>query len=371
MYPLRRVARRQLQALGLGLLASAWLVSACGDATAPPTIVDLAQPWTVAAPGEVGMSGALLGVAASSAAAIPRFRSLLVARRGRLVLEQYFGGADSSTVFDVRSVTKSVVSALTGLALAAGKLPSLDAAVGRYIGAPDTLDAADSAVTVRDLLTMTSGYQWDELSGDDYNRWILSADHVQYLLDRPQTGPPGPFTYNSAAVHLLGLLLTRATGASLPAFADTALFRPAGITSAVWEPLENGTVNGGSGIRLTGRDLLRFGQLVLQGGRSGERQVLPPAWLQAMAAPRFAWRVTEGRQAGVTYGYLWWVADGPPLPAVFAWGFGGQFVYVAASLDLVAVATTEWQGVTRDSAAAGLDQQVLSVIVGGVLPAAR
>ena len=194
---------------------------------------------------------------------------------------------------------------------------------------------------------------------------------MQYLLDRPQTGPPGPFTYNSAAVHLLGLLLTRATGASLPAFADTALFRRAGVTSAVWEPLENGTVNGGSGIRLTGRDLLRFGQLVLQGGRSGERHVLPPAWLQAMAAPRFAWRVTEGRQAGVTYGYLWWVADGPPLPAVFAWGFGGQFVYVAASLDLVAVATTEWQGVTRDSAAAGLDQQVLSVIVGGVLPAAR
>src|SRR2546428_13480601 len=86
-------------------------------------------------------------------------------------------------------------------------------------------------------------------------------------------------------------------------------------------------------------------------------------------APRFAWRLTEGRQAGVTYGYLWWVADGLPLPAVFAWGFGGQFVYLAPSLDLVAVATTEWQGVTRDSAAAGLDQRVLSVIVGGVLPA--
>jgi CubicO group peptidase (beta-lactamase class C family) len=336
----------------------------------PTAIVDVSQPWVSAAPTAVGMDPGALARAAAAAAAVPRFRSLLVARHGRLVLERYFGGADSTTRFDVRSVTKSVVATLTGLALAAGKLPTLEATVGRYLGPPDTLDAGGSAVTVRELLTMTSGYQWDETTGDDYNLWIVAPDHVQYLFDRAQTGPPGAFTYNSAAVHVLGVLLTRATAVSLPEFADEALFHQIGITSAVWEPLENGTVNGGSGLALTGRDLLRFGQLVLQDGRSGTRQVVPAAWVSAMTAPQFSWRESVGPQAGVTYGYLWWVADGPPVRAFFAWGFGGQFIYVAPTRDLVVVATTQWSGSSTDPTG-DITTAALAVIVDDVVPAVR
>ena len=131
----------------------------------------------------------MLGRAASDAAAIPRFRSLLVARHGKLVAENYFGGADSSTVFDLRSVTKSVVSMLTGIAVQTGKLPNIDATVGAYVDAPYALDAGDRAVSVRQLLTMTSRYQWNESNGDDYNHWVLSNNHVQFLLDRLQTDP--------------------------------------------------------------------------------------------------------------------------------------------------------------------------------------
>ena len=133
----------------------------------------------------------MLGRAASDAAAIPRFRSLLVARHGKLVAENYFGGADSSTVFDLRSVTKSVVSMLTGIAIQSGQLPNIDATVGSYVDAPYALDANDRAVSVRQLLTMTSRYQWNESNGDDYNHWVLSGDHVQFLLDRRQTDPDG------------------------------------------------------------------------------------------------------------------------------------------------------------------------------------
>jgi CubicO group peptidase (beta-lactamase class C family) len=171
-------------------------------------------------------------------------------------------------------------------------------------------------------------------------------------------------------VNLLGVLVQRATGNSLPDFAAEALFAPIGVTSAAWEPLEAGIVNGGSGLQLTGRDLLRVGQLVLQEGRSGERQVVPASWVREMIAPRFTWHETVGEQGGVTYGYLWWVADGPPVPAVFAWGYGGQFVYVAPTIDLVAVATTEWQGISSDSAAQGLPGTVLNVIVHDVVAAA-
>jgi CubicO group peptidase (beta-lactamase class C family) len=85
-----------------------------------------------------------------------------------------------------------------------------------------------------------------------------------------------------------------------------------------WEALESGTVNGGSGIALTGRDLLRFGQLMLQDGRSGDRQVVPASWITAMTTAHFPWRDTVGPQPGVSYGYLWWTTDGPPLRAFFA-----------------------------------------------------
>jgi CubicO group peptidase (beta-lactamase class C family) len=149
------------------------------------------------------MDGVKLGRATNDAAAMPRFRSLLVARHGKLVLEDYFDGANAATAFDVRSVTKSVVSLLVAQAIAAGKL-SLDSTVGDFFGAPYALDAGDRAVTVRQLLTMTSRYQWDENTGDDYNLWALSTDHLQFLFDRAQNDAPDTFVYNSAAVSLLG-----------------------------------------------------------------------------------------------------------------------------------------------------------------------
>jgi CubicO group peptidase (beta-lactamase class C family) len=260
----------------------------------PVTIIDIAQPWARATPAEADMDEVMLGRAASDAAAIPRFRSLLVARRGKLVAENYFGGADSSTVFDVRSVTKSVISMLTGIAIQGGHLPNVDATVGSYVDAPYTLDANDRAVTVRELLTMTSRYEWNEWNGDDYNQWVLSNDHVQFLLDRRQTDPGGAFNYNSAAVNLLGLVLQDAVAEPLPDFANEMLFEPIGVTSVQWELLEPNMVNAGSGIKITATDLLRFGQLLLQRGRSASRQVVPESWIDAGTAPQFTWRDTYG-----------------------------------------------------------------------------
>ena len=359
------MTRRHLTAL-----ATLLLLAACGDSTGPVTVIDVAQPWSPAAPAAENLDPALTAKAVAAAAQVSRLRALLVARHGRLVVEQYFGGATTTSAFDVRSVTKSVVASLTGIALSRGTLPSLDATATSWLPASDTVDPGDAAVTIRELLTMTSGYQWNEASGNDYNLWIASPNHVQYLLDRPQSPPPGPFTYNSAAVHLLGVVLQNAAGMPLPAFADSVLFIPAGITSARWEPLDAGTVNGGSGIALTARDLLRFGQLVLQNGRSGQSQIIPADWVHTMTTAQFPWRETDGPQAGTSYGYLWWTTDGPPAPATFAWGYGGQFVYVVPSRDLVAVVTTDWQGLSGPSLTATTDS-ALAVIVNGVLPAAR
>src|SRR5262245_28626265 len=154
--------------------------------TTPPavTVVDLSQPWASSTPAAASMDEVMLARAANDAGAIPRVRSLVVARHGQIVAESYFGGASATTRFDGRSVTKSVLSLLVGITLASGQLSSVDASIGDYLGAPYTLDAQDRAVTIRQLLTMTSRYQWHESDGDDYNQWIVSADHVQYLLDR-------------------------------------------------------------------------------------------------------------------------------------------------------------------------------------------
>src|SRR5262245_61259040 len=353
-------------------VACAAFTICCGgsDASAPapvPSQVDLSQAWQSASPAEVGMDAGLLEVGASRAAGIPRFRSLLVARHGRLVYERYFGDGGNETAFDVRSVTKSVVSALTGIAISEHVLPGIDVAITGYLEPTYHVQPTDTGITVRHLLTMTSGFEWDD--DRDYNPWILSEDRVQYLLDRPQASVPGSaFTYDSAAVHVLGVVLQRASGIPLPQFADERLFRSLGAAGVAWEPLDRGTVNGGSGIALRGRDLLKLGQLYLQHGLSGERSVVPAGWVDSTTQPQFAWRDDYGAQRRVTYGMLWWVSDAPPS-AYFAWGYGGQFVYVVPARDLVVVTTTEWRHLTETTPLA-LAEQALAIIVENVVAAA-
>src|SRR5438876_4494967 len=301
--------------VGLALAALA-LAAACHDAPTAPTAsvpVDLSRGWLRASPGEVGMSAPGLLGAAGDASGIPRFRRLLVARHGRLVAEYYFGGTDSTTLFDVRSVTKSVVCALTGVALRDGVLPGTVAPIAPDLRPAATQDSADSAVTVPHLLTMTSGYAWDETTGPDYNSWIVADNHVQYLLDRAHTAPPGAtFTYNSAAVHTLGVVLEDAAATPLPRYATDHLLGALGVDTVVWEPLDRGTVHGGWGIALRARDLLKFGQLFLQRGWSGGTSVVPEGWVDSVTRPQFTWRTAVGPLRQVTYGMLWWVSDADP-----------------------------------------------------------
>jgi len=233
--------RRRL--LSPAVLLAALLATACSDAIAPVVFdapIDLAEPWRTASPAETGMDAAQLGRADAMAEAIPRMRSLLVVRRGRLVHERYWGGATAGDPADVRSVTKSVVSTLTGVALERGDLTSLNETLGEIV--PDgalPLKPWEEEIRVGDLLTMSGGWEWEESGAVGYNEWITSEDPVAYLLAKPKAHTPGTaFAYNSAAVHLLGLVLEEATGRSLPAFADEVLFGPLAIGTRIWEPLD-------------------------------------------------------------------------------------------------------------------------------------
>ncbi|MDH3733100.1 MAG: beta-lactamase family protein [Gemmatimonadota bacterium] len=373
------MSRRARALWGLALL----VIGACADAstgpvgpTAPPPFapIELSAPWVEATPAQVGMNAAVVNAAVGAASAIPRFRSLLVVKDGRLVVEEYFGGRTRQSLHDVRSVTKSIVGTLAALAVEEGHISSLDDRIEDYL-APGvaTLDIEQGLITVRHLLTMTSGFQWDESGGiGDYGLWIRSDDHIETLLDRPIVNPPGSgFVYNSAAVHLLGVLIEEAVGETLGAFANRALFAPLGIDDVQWEPLTRGYVNGGSGIDLTARDLARFGQLYLQEGVSGTTRLLPESWVGSATSPQFGWRSSYGALDRYTYGYLWWVSESETERAYLAWGYGGQFVYVVPSLNLVVVATTDWKLLSAEGGPASLEQSVLGVLIEGIHRAAR
>ncbi|HEX9547836.1 MAG TPA: serine hydrolase, partial [Acidimicrobiales bacterium] len=152
---------------------------------------------------------------------------------------------------------------------------------------------------------------------------------------------------NSAAVHTLGVVLEDAAATPLPRYATDHLFGALGVDTVAWEPLDRGTVNGGSVIALRPRDLLKFGQLFLQRGWSGDASVVPESWVDSVTRPHFSWRTVVGPLQRVTYGMLWWVSDIDPA-AYFAWGYGGQVVYVVPDRDLVVVATTDWGAAHRN-----------------------
>jgi len=370
---LQSPSRRRRQIVP-GLLEAAILTAACstGPVDLPDGPIDLSAEWETASPEAVGLDRALLDRAVDAASDLPNLQSLLVVRHGRLAREAYFNGNRADRRNDVRSVTKSLVSTLVGVAIERGLLQSVDLPIGPVLEEtyPGELDATEGSITIRDLLTMASGYAWDESTVAGYNDWVTSGDPVRYLLDRPVVDAPGSrFTYNSAAVHLLSIVLERITGRTIQQLAAEALFPSLGIAGADWEILSGGSANGGSGVDLRPRDLAKLGQLWLQEGETGGQRLLPDDWVASATTSRYPLWQASPPLAQQGYGFLWWIDHAGGRTHFFAWGHGGQFVWVAPELDLVVVVTPEW----RDApvSAAQLAKNGLTLIVERVLPAVR
>ena len=303
-------------------------------------------------------------------------RSVLVVRHGYLVYERYRRGLDQTSGHDVRSVTKSVVGALVGIALAEGKIKSLDQTVGELLAAqlPAGIDARLSGVTVRHLLTMTGGLAGDSDAGGDPRvaeaMWA-SPDWVRHALGQRMATDPGTrFAYNEASAHLLSAIVATCSGQSTLAYGRVKLFDPMGIrTETAYEPVLSDHIEeeaietydrasvawpvdpqgyhyGASALRLPARDLAKFGYLYLNGGQWDGSQLVPADYV---AAATSATGSSPNLSAG--YGWLWWVGTEGGR-TFFARGFGGQFIYVVPELDLVVV-------VTSDPDSGGLDPKIL------------
>jgi CubicO group peptidase (beta-lactamase class C family) len=351
---------------------------ACDDSATGPRNesarhpVDLAPEWTLTSPSAEGIDSAALAAVLDGGAGMAGLTSLVVVRHSHLVGERYFARGGRDSLYSLRSVTKSVMSLLVGAAIDRHLITGTGETLAAFVGPPlPPLDSAKGAITIADLLTMSSGFQWGEdTSVAQYDAWVTSPNEVTYLVDRPLVTRPGTvFSYNSAAVHLLSVILTHVDPAGTPAFADSVLFTPIGIHSSDWEIFPDGIANGGAGLYLRPRDMAKIGALVLQQGRSGSRTVISSAWIRTstqfhIESEDGLFPVGAGR---LGYADLWWLGRAGGRSCIFAWGYGGQYILIIPDLDLVVVATATWQGV--GTAAYSDAITIMSFIANGVLPA--
>ncbi|MDJ0958603.1 MAG: serine hydrolase [Arenicellales bacterium] len=289
---------------------------------------------------------------------LENLHSVIVVRDRRLVFERYYRGYDRKTrsgplgnvtftpdtLHDLRSISKSIVSLLYGIALAEGKVPALETSLVDEFPAYDDLenDPDRRRITVAHALTMTMGLEWNEdlPYTDPRNSETAmdrSRDRIWYVLGRPIVADPGTtWNYTGGATEVLGHLISKGVGRSLLDYAKENLFGPLSITNIEWIEYSKGEVIAASGLRMTPRDLAKIGQLILNQGRWDGMQLVPSEWL----ASSFLERVSA--YGPVKYGYHWWLprqgykwSDG----LVGAQGNGGQRLAIFPYYQLVVVIT--------------------------------
>jgi CubicO group peptidase (beta-lactamase class C family) len=307
--------------------------------------------------------------------------SVLIARHGQLVYEKYFDG-DASTLRDTRSATKSITSALIGIAIQEKKLAGVGTRVlsllPEHARRMQNPDPRKDKITVEDFLTMSSPLEcddWNDASRGNEERMYLIEDWAQFILDLPVRGrmrvgeqieaPPygRNFSYCTGGVFLLSEVLAKATGVRTDRYAQTKLFDPLGITGAQWvySPLD--IPQTGGGLRLTSRDLLKIADLYRAGGVWRSTRILSPEWVRISTQPHS--RIDDATE----YGYLWWLksfnSGDKSYRAFFMSGNGGNKVAVFPDLDL-AVALTSSNYNTH-----GMHEQTERLLTDFILPAIR
>jgi len=270
------------------------------------------------------------------AAALPRLRSLLISVDGTLVEEHYFHGARAASPANLKSASKSVIATLVGIALDRGHLGGIRDTIDRYFPEylADITDAAKRRITLEDLLTMRSGLE--TTSNRNYGRWVQSQNWVRHVLLGPLVDEPGGrMIYSTGSSHLLSAILTKATGMSTLEFARRYLAKPLGISLGPWVQDPQGIYFGGNEMHLRPRDMLRIGELYLNCGELDGQRVLSEQWVHEATIPR-----TQSRFSGRSYGYGWWIRTLAGHRVFYAWGYGGQFIFVVPDLLTVVVATS-------------------------------
>lgn len=253
----------------------------------------------------------------------------------------------STDLHSLQSVSKSIVSAVVGIAISRGDFPDLDTPVLSFFDEASVInvDERKRNISLRDLLTMSDGLEWNENLPyiDPRNSFAVmtkTPDWVSHTIDLPMAREPGTaFNYNSGATLLLGHVFNKATGIDVEEYAVEHLFTPLGIDHYYWDRTPFGLTDTQEGLYLSTRDLAKITRLYLQGGRFNETQVISSSWIDESLNPTFLTQQNDGEG----YGYLWWSQPythrGAEHIAYFGKGFGGQRPILLQELDMVIVVT--------------------------------
>lgn len=292
-------------------------------------------------PADGPLDPARLDSVLAEAERIDPLSSLLIWHRGEIVAERYFRGMRADRVVNLKSVSKTLLSPLVGIALRDSLISSVDAPLRELL--PDLYRRLDGSsaddprkdeIRLRHLLDMSSGLE--TTSFRNYGAWAASSDWGWDQLRRPMECAPGEcYQYSTGVTHLLGIVLAESSGTSLRDFAREVLFEPLDAPLPGWDRSPQGYYLGGNNMALRPRDLLKVGVLHLNGGRYEGQQIVPTDWIERSWRPRF-----RSPWNGMGYGHLWWVSDWGGEEVFSAWGYGGQFLVVVPRLDLAVVATS-------------------------------
>lgn len=347
--------RRHFLGAGLGAAALAGPLSACGQAAAP---------LSPAGRDTQGLDAALAAATVTQARTLPKLHALIAARDGQPLIEEVFRGPDLDTAVNIKSASKSVLAAVAGAAIGAGILEGVDQPVAPFLSDrfPANPDPRLSQITLGHLLSMRAGLA--STSGGNYGAWVSSPNWVRYVLAQPfESDPGGALIYSTGTSHLTSAVLTRASERSTLALTRELLGEPMGITVPNWPADPQGIYFGGNEMRLSPRALLAFGELYRNDGRSNGTRVLPEGWVQS------SWeRRGSSRYTGDGQGYGWWIRRARGHDVFYAWGYGGQMVFVVPDLRLTVVMTSDPTPVeTRD----GHVQALHALLADGFIPAAE
>lgn len=265
---------------------------------------------------------------------------LIVIRNGRCVFECYRAPYGPDVAQNVKSICKSMLSALTGIALRDKVIDSLDSTVASHLSGyfPEEIDPRKKAITLRHLLTMMSGLKVDE-QGPAMTRITQSDDWVRATLESALVAEPGStFQYSSALTQIMSVILSESSGKSLLEYMSDALLEPLGIDTENihWTADPRGYHCGGGELWLTPRDLARFGALYLDGGKRGDNQVVPANWVAESTRNHLPQGVATGYGTAAEYGYWWWLAQDGSYAAT---GFGGQAIVIIPDRSMIVVIT--------------------------------
>lgn len=332
----------------LGVILSACSASATG-------IYWPTEDWRTSTPEEQGMdSHKLEEMLAVIENRQMKIHSFLIIRNGYLVSETYFSGFEPDTKHDIQSVGRSFTATLIGIAIDKGYIKSTDQRILDFF--PErtiaNVDARKEAMTLEDLLTMRTGFEWEEVFGA-FEFMRKSPDWTQYVLDMPMAEPPGQrWNYCSICSHVLTAILNETTAMNPREFAERFLFKPLGIKDVEWISDPAGIPLGAGGFPLTPRDMAKLGYLYLRKGQWDGQQIVSSGWVEKVTRAHVP--VTINEHFG--YGYHWFTVTS--MDGYAAVGQGGQIILVIPKSDLVIVTTAH----TEESIFELIEQYVLPAV---------